>query len=674
MLQSSLDYETRNSYSVLVRAWDGGAIGAGNYADAWYGINVLNENERPSIIGADSATLIGGPFDFGDGNSRSLYSVSFQTYDPDGDPVTVTDNGASLGTGNAAQYQTWSYTYWNDEYYSTFRVSDNHGAYQDYAVHFWGDAYGGGGSMEWASPVVLDLDGNGIDLLSASASPIWFDMDNDGYRDRTGWVGANDGILAIDRDGDGLITKGEEISFTSDVGGAVSDLEGLRAYDTNQNGLIDAGDQKFSEMRVWQDANQNGVCDSGELTSLLDRGISAINVSLMPTGATTDGASDNVVYGTTQYVKTDGSTGTVGDVALKYNHNEMVVKIGDIEKHYHVDPVTNKLVEETNSPAPAQLAPIVLDLNGDGVVSLQSRVSSQVTFDMDDNGVRQKTGWVGAGDGLLVLDRDGDGKITKGSEISFKNDLPGATSDLEGLRAYDTNQNGLFDAGDAKFAQFRIWQDANQDGVCGSNELKTLADYAIKGINLTRNVTGQTAEGASDNVIVATANVLHTDGSLSTAGDVFLSYDAGPTPPKPLTAAERTAFLVRAKQESAPKAGLFDVPRAVVRAPDGDGNTPETLGADNGSGPLSQPEDNSAREDAFQTSLAADHAAGVQSALDTGLSVLNRNVLQMVSAMSTFNSTAPGQLEIGGRKHRPEGTEYLTALPELRSGNSLHAA
>ena len=72
----------------------------------------------------------------------------------------------------------------------------------------------------------------------------------------------------------------------------------------------------------------------------------------------------------------------------------------------------------------------------------------------------------------------------------------------------------------------RVWQDANQDGVSSSTELKSLSDYGISAIGLTRKMTGHAIEGADDNVIYATSDVVHADGSITTAGDVFLSYDS----------------------------------------------------------------------------------------------------------------------------------------------------
>jgi hypothetical protein len=47
-------------------------------------------------------------------------------------------------------------------------------------------------------PVVLDLDGSGIDITNRTDSTVYFDVDGDGYREQTAWAGPNDGLLVID--------------------------------------------------------------------------------------------------------------------------------------------------------------------------------------------------------------------------------------------------------------------------------------------------------------------------------------------------------------------------------------------------------------------------------------------------------------------------------------------
>jgi VCBS repeat-containing protein len=162
------------------------------------------------------------------------------------------------------------------------------------------------------TPVTLDLDGDGLEFVAASASG-GFDYDGDGVREATSWAGHDDGILVRDANGDGVVNNGGEIVFS--VGGS-TDLEGLRLqYDSNGDGKLSAADAGFASFGVWQDANGNGITDAGEYHSLTDLGIASIAL-------TSDGQSyitadgEVIVHGEASYTRTDGSTAAVGDVSF----------------------------------------------------------------------------------------------------------------------------------------------------------------------------------------------------------------------------------------------------------------------------------------------------------------------------------------------------------------------
>jgi VCBS repeat-containing protein len=163
-----------------------------------------------------------------------------------------------------------------------------------------------------AAPVVLDLDGDGAEFVATSAG-VAFDYFGDGDAENTAWAGADDGILAVDHNGDGNVNNGSEIVFG---GNGLTDLQGLAAhYDSNQDGVLDANDADFAKFGVWQDANSNGVTDAGEYQSLTDAGIVSIN--LVSDGieyAAADG--DVTVHGTSSYTKADGTTGDVADASF----------------------------------------------------------------------------------------------------------------------------------------------------------------------------------------------------------------------------------------------------------------------------------------------------------------------------------------------------------------------
>ena len=161
-----------------------------------------------------------------------------------------------------------------------------------------------------APPIVLDLDGDGAEFSALSAGAA-FDYGTGVVR--TAWAGSDDGILALDANGNGRVDGGSEIVFG---GGALSDLQGLAAtYDTNHDGKLDAADTDFAKFGVWQDANGNGVSDAGEFHTLGELGITSI--SLVSDGkAYTAANGDVTVAGSSTYTRADGTTGTVADASF----------------------------------------------------------------------------------------------------------------------------------------------------------------------------------------------------------------------------------------------------------------------------------------------------------------------------------------------------------------------
>ncbi|UZW55458.1 Ig-like domain-containing protein [Sphingobium sp. JS3065] len=165
---------------------------------------------------------------------------------------------------------------------------------------------------------------------------------------------------------------------------------------------------------------------------------------------------------------------------------------------------------------PVAVPPVAIDLDGDGLEFVG--LSAGVTHDYGQGEVA--TAWVSSDDGLLAHVTGG------GYDIVFADDAPGAKSDLEGLRlAYDSNGDGLFDAKDAAFAEFGVWQDANANGVVDAGEFKSLADAKIAAIELNADGKSYTAAGG-DVTVLGEASFVRTDGTKGTVGDVMFATGA----------------------------------------------------------------------------------------------------------------------------------------------------
>lgn len=158
------------------------------------------------------------------------------------------------------------------------------------------------------TPLVLDLDGDGITIVEISDS-VLFDMNNNGTLDRTSWVGGNDGFLAMDFDGDGIISNQSELFGSSDT--AADGFANLAFYDVNNDGIIDARDTIFSDLLIWQDRNQDGISQADELLSLEAMKITSISLASQEAGYE---AGDSFVSHESFFTYEDGRTGSIADV------------------------------------------------------------------------------------------------------------------------------------------------------------------------------------------------------------------------------------------------------------------------------------------------------------------------------------------------------------------------
>lgn len=95
------------------------------------------------------------------------------------------------------------------------------------------------------SPIVIDLDGDGIETKKVGSA--YFDLNNDGLSERSGWVSPDDGLLVHDRNGDGRISNGAELfgnhSILNNGKTAGNGFQALAEYDNNGDGLINADDE-----------------------------------------------------------------------------------------------------------------------------------------------------------------------------------------------------------------------------------------------------------------------------------------------------------------------------------------------------------------------------------------------------------------------------------------------
>jgi len=232
-------------------------------------------------------------------------------------------------------------------------------------VYSSGGVGGGGGAT---SPIVLDLNRDGITSISFAASKALFDYDGDGVKENTAWTQRTDALLVNDVNHDGIINNATELfgNYTRNSDGTIakSGYQALSYYDSNSDNVIDATDTRFSELKLWIDSNSDGVTDSGELKTLTEMGVTALTLNDPSTPYIPTTEETNTIIQETTFTDAQGE-GIMRDVLFRY--------------------------ENTSA-------------NTEGVY-----------FDMDGNGFKEKMlTWTDPNQWMVVKDLNGDGLITSG--------------------------------------------------------------------------------------------------------------------------------------------------------------------------------------------------------------------------------------------------------------------
>ncbi|WP_409522853.1 calcium-binding protein [Nitrincola sp. MINF-07-Sa-05] len=170
-------------------------------------------------------------------------------------------------------------------------------------------------AAQQSSPIILDLDGNGVSTTGITEG-VYFDHNGDGFAQLTGWVDASDGLLVWDRNSNGVVDNGTELFGDNTVmlngQRAVNGFAALAEHDTNGDGVIDANDAIWSDLRIWRDQSQDGVTREGELVTLDALGITSINLSYTDSDHVDQHGNAHKQVGS--FTWADGTTGTATDV------------------------------------------------------------------------------------------------------------------------------------------------------------------------------------------------------------------------------------------------------------------------------------------------------------------------------------------------------------------------
>lgn len=161
------------------------------------------------------------------------------------------------------------------------------------------------------SPIAIDLNGDGVQTYSGNVANVKFDVTGDGVIERTGWLDKNDGFVAFDRNGNGVIDNVNELFGGTERGVGYQELG---VFDSNKDGVVNGLDADFGRLSIWQDANTNGATDAGELVSLLEKGVSEISLQYVSRNEINNG--NNIAEHSRAIV--NGKESDAGDVYFRF--------------------------------------------------------------------------------------------------------------------------------------------------------------------------------------------------------------------------------------------------------------------------------------------------------------------------------------------------------------------
>lgn len=171
-----------------------------------------------------------------------------------------------------------------------------------------------------ASPLTLDLDGDGVELTSfdRSTTATFFDIDGDGFAEQTAWVSSDDGLLVRDMDQSGTIDAVNELFGSPSIDGFAL----LETFDSNGDRVINQYDDVWADLLVWKDANGDAVTQEGELHSLASLNIESFDLASVAASAVN--INGNPISHTSTYSLAGGTTRSIVDAWFVHDNTNSV--------------------------------------------------------------------------------------------------------------------------------------------------------------------------------------------------------------------------------------------------------------------------------------------------------------------------------------------------------------
>ena len=291
-------------------------------ATVWVSSANLTASSQSALSSGGALQVIGTTGDFGSGTAMTGYIPTDDTTPTiygtlatslgTGYKLGIYDGSTYLGDATVNADRTWTYTVGTAmSSGSTHNLSAR--IYQGYTTNTLVTSAAVSTNIFFKiSPIVLDLNHDG----QINYSNVLMDVTGAGVISKVTWTAPEDGVLVWNKYGDGLVHDKSQYAF-GDPSKGITDLQGLaQNFDTNQDGVFNASDEKFSQFMVWQDQNGDGISQADEVKSLVDTGVSSLNL-------TSDGVKSSPIAGVEEAgrstaTQNDGQSMLLVDATFSY--------------------------------------------------------------------------------------------------------------------------------------------------------------------------------------------------------------------------------------------------------------------------------------------------------------------------------------------------------------------
>lgn len=439
-------------------------------------------------------------------------------------------------------------------------------------------------------PILLDLDGTGVEVIELSQSTVFMDATGDGLQNRTAWAASGNGVLFYDADDTGQITEKRQYVFTEWDPTATSDIEALRSvFDTNGDGVLSGAELDDFKVMV---TNDNG---SLEAKSLSHADIDITSIDLTADATHLELPDGSVITGQTTFTRSDGTTGTVADTSLVADSQGY-----RLEQNVNIDGTGTRTEVSTGYAADGAIAFVITsvttsdgasitnsyDDDGDGVVD---RVQTIVTTAAGTDTLETVTNWRGADVATAVLvNRQVTTTNADGSVVTIDRDsLGGGWFDQTEVRT--THADG---------SRTIVVSEKGQDGTVYMSVTETVSiDGLVRDEAVDRDGDGVTDTLTSHVIVVngdgsrsETVTVKNTDGSVRSSVTETVSADG------------RTKTIDRDLDGD----GQVDTTEDLTITVNGDGSTSSDLVVKNGDGSTRSSVAHTQSDDALSKTAAND--------------------------------------------------------------------